>query len=547
MAKWGKRVALPGSRREPSPAARHTGPLDDAEVIEVTVRLRARKTARRFGPEMMVMGGRLPRERNYLTLRQLANRRGAAAADVAKVERFARDHGLQPSGNRAERTLRLKGTVAAFSRAFRVKLQAFSMGKRRFRGRRGPIRIPQELAGIIVGVHGLDNRPAARLRHPSRAHVAEARPKRHALSVSEVARLYNFPAKLTGRGQCIALIELNEPDLLGNAGSGGYDPGDLAAFFRALGIRRSLPEDVCVDGGANLPGLSDVDREVVTDIEVAAAAAPGAKLVVYFAPNTTHGFLNAVKAAIHDEKHRPTIISISWGAPEGAAGHYSPQFMQGLHELFEDAAALGITVCCSSGDDGSADMREHWDGRAHADFPAASPVALGCGGTRLSVRNGRIAKERVWNARRRASGGGVSRFFAPPPYQRQAGLPRRPSKDGGRGVPDVAGNADPATGYKIFINGKPDSAGGTSAVAPLMAGLVARINEHLVKSTGHTAGFINPLLYTPDFRAVFRDITEGNNDVRGRLKGKYPARKGWDACTGLGVPDGETLLRLLSR
>src|SRR5262249_14164578 len=226
--------------------------------------------------------------------------------------------------------------------------------------------------------------------------------------------------------------------------------------------------------------------------------------------------------------------------------HYSPQFMHGMDEALADAAALGITVCCAAGDDGSANMPEGWDGEAHADFPSASPFALGCGGTRLEVAERRIKSETVWNARERGTGGGVSSFFRRPPYQRNAKVPPRPAPSGGRGVPDVAGNADPATGYKIFINGKPDSAGGTSAVAPLMAGLIARINEHLVKSTGRTAGFINPLLYTPDFRAVFRDITEGNNDVRGRLKGKYPAPPGWDACTGLGVPDGQRLVRLFS-
>jgi kumamolisin len=553
MVRKAKSVPLEGSKRRPAPATRAAGDLDPKEEIAVTVRVRARKKPRRFGARMMKMGALQPRVRRYLTRDELAREYGAAAADFKKVEDFAKRHDLDAERHVEHRTVTLKGTIAAFSAAFEVTLQKVRIRKHRYRGRTGPVHIPKELAGIIVGVHGLDNRPAARQRRPSRPRVAGGRKAAktdRTLAVPDVAALYNFPAKLTGKGQCIALIELNMPDDEGNA-AGGYDPDDIARFFKRLGIRGPRPVTVSVDGGVNRPGHSVADREVVTDIEVAGAAAPGARLVVYFAPNTTSGFLNAVKAAVHDTKHRPTIISISWGAPEGAAGpasgRYSPQFMYGMHEMFEDAAALGITVCCSSGDDGSADMREHWDGRAHADFPAASPFALGCGGTRLAVKDGRIAGETVWNARQRGTGGGVSRFFGPPPYQAKVKLPRRPTKQGGRGVPDVAGNADPVTGYKIFINGKPDSAGGTSAVAPLMAGLVARINEHLVKTTGRTAGFINPLLYSADFEAAFRDITAGNNDVGGRLAGKYPARKGWDACTGLGVPDGETLLQLLSR
>jgi len=303
---------------------------------------------------------------------------------------------------------------------------------------------------------------------------------------------------------------------------------------------------VGVDGGANMPGFSDADGEVVLDIEVAGAAAPGAKIAVYFAPNTTQGFIDAVNAAVHDAVRKPSVISISWGGAEDPNGHMSPQFFQGMDKAFQDAAALGITVCCASGDDGSADMSEKWDGKPHTDFPSSSPFALGCGGTKLIGSGSKITSEEVWNRGRRggSGGGGVSNFFARPSYQSKAKVPKSPKGKVGRGVPDLAGNADPFTGYQIFLNGAPDSSGGTSAVAPLLAGLIARVNERLVAKVGKTAGFINPLIYGPAASAL-RDITTGNNDIEQNLNGKYTAGKGWDACTGQGVADGVKLLKAL--
>ena len=136
----------------------------------------------------------------------------------------------------------------------------------------------------------------------------------------------------------------------------------------------------------------------------------------------------------------------------------------------------------------------------------------------------------------------VSNLFPLPSYQSSAGVPKSPKGKAGRGVPDLAGNADPVTGYQVFLQGQNDVIGGTSAVAPLMAGLVALLNENLSKtSPGKTVGFISPLLYN-SAAAIFRDITLGNNDIEGNLKGKYTAGPGWDACSGLGVPDGQKLL-----
>ncbi|HEX4861686.1 MAG TPA: S53 family peptidase, partial [Rhizomicrobium sp.] len=306
---------------------------------------------------------------------------------------------------------------------------------------------------------------------------------------------------------------------------------------------------VGVDGGANIPGKPNGgDDEVTLDIEVAGAVAPGARYAVYFAPNTTNGFIDAVKAAVHDKVRRPSVVSISWGGAEDPDGQVAKQFLDGLHEALRDASLLGVTVCVATGDDGAADMDQtDWDGEPHADFPSSSPYALACGGTRLMGAGTTISSETIWNdgARGGAGGGGVSTYFGLPSYQSKAGVPLSPKSKPGRGVPDVAGNADPETGYEIYLGGSPQVIGGTSAVAPLMAGLVALINEQMSKTSKNPVGFMNTQIYTGKGPSAFRDIVTGNNDIFGKL-GKYSAGAGWDACSGLGVADGKKLMTLLT-
>jgi kumamolisin len=288
---------------------------------------------------------------------------------------------------------------------------------------------------------------------------------------------------------------------------------------------------VSVDGGANQPG-GDADAEVMLDIEVVGSIAPGALIAVYFAPNTTAGFLDAITTAVHDSQRNPSVVSISWGQAEDAPQGWTEQDRNAYDQAFQDAAALGVTVCTAAGDDGSND--NVGDGQAHVDFPSASPWVLSCGGTRLQSSGQTITSEVTWNeSSGGATGGGVSRFFAKPDYQANAGVPNQvDTNQPGRGVPDVAGNADPQTGYQVRVNGQDTVVGGTSAVAPLYAALIARINQKI----GRRAGFANAKLYAHDQQ---RDITEGDN-------GAYSADAGWDACTGLGSPNGAEVLAALS-
>jgi kumamolisin len=406
------------------------------------------------------------------------------------------------------------------------------------------------LEGVIEGVFGLDNRPVAK-RRAARVTKKAAAGTASPFTAVQLAQIYNFPTGVDGTGQTIAIIELG----------GGYFPQDLEQYFANLKVPLPTVIPISVDGAKNAPTTANSDdAEVVLDIEVAGAVAPGAQIVVYFAPNdaSSKGFLDAITKAVHDTQFKPSVISISWGGPEDPSNSgFQTQFDQALQE----AALLGITVCIASGDDGSADMGPKvWDGKAHVDFPASSPFALACGGTKLIASRGSITSESVWNHKKAdvssnagpdgsfdAGGGGVSGAFPLPAYQNQANVPVSLNPQGfkGRGVPDVSGDADPDTGYKIQVDSQQIQEGGTSAVAPLWAGLIALINQKLKGRVG----FINPQIYSlaPD-SGVFNDVTAGNNRVSyKKFKNVgYDAGKGWDACSGLGSVDGTKLSESLT-
>jgi kumamolisin len=339
----------------------------------------------------------------------------------------------------------------------------------------------------------------------------------------EVGQAYSFPAQATGEGETVGIIELG----------GGFDTADLDAYFQGLGLTPPDVTAVGVDGATNSPGTdTNADGEVMLDIEVIGAIAPAASIVVYFAPNTDAGFIDAVSTAVNDTTRRPSVVSISWGGPEDT---WTAQARGQMEQILTDAGGLGVTVTAAAGDGGSTDGVD--DGQQHVDFPASAPHALACGGTALQATGGQITGETVWNdTGDGATGGGVSTEFALPSYQSAAGVPANVDTDQpGRGVPDVAGDADPQTGYTIRVDGSDQTIGGTSAVAPLWAALIALLNESL----GAPLGFAQPRLYGSAQATGFHDIVSGDN-------GAYSAQAGWDACTGLGSPNGSALLVALS-
>lgn len=561
-----KRITLPGSNRRPIAGAKVVGAVDSDQRIEITVQVR-RRPGSDLDSTVNTIASQGLADRKYLTRAELASQAGADPADFAKIDSFAHDHALTVvEASVPRRTVKLSGRIADFSAAFGVKLQRYKAGAVAYRGRTGSLTIPAELEGIIERVLGLDDRPAVETHYrllsnaqsTKAARIAKrgragAKPRAAAdnfpgYSPVQLAAIYDFPTNLDGTGQTIALIELNDVDNQGNPTGAGYATSDLETFFENLGIPVPSVSAVGVDGGANLPGQdADADGEVTLDIEVAGAIAPGAKIAVYFGTNTDDGFIQVLSAAVHDDVRKPAIVSVSWGQAEETS---SSQMLQGLQQILQEAAALGVTVCVAAGDDGSADMTQDvWDDKPHVDFPASSPYSLACGGTTLDASSTPGSPvETVWNRGTKggATGGGVSNFFPKPSYQASINVPAPANPAGGRGVPDVAADADPFTGYSVVIGGQQEPIGGTSAVAPLYAGLIARINQSLTANGGNAVGFLNPLLYAQaSTSGVFHDVTSGNNDIYNDLGGEFEAGPGWDPCTGLGSIDGAKLLAAL--
>ncbi|HEY2315271.1 MAG TPA: S53 family peptidase [Streptosporangiaceae bacterium] len=517
-------VPLAGSQRSELPAAAAAGPVDPAERIELTIITRRAAALPRTADGAPV---RLSRS-------ELRQRYGSVPADHELVANVLTsiDPAIQVTAQEpGARRMTVAGPVGALAGAFGADLSLVtSTGPTgaavTHRYRRGSLQVPAQLDGVVVAVLGLDDRPQA---VPHFRFAAAAAAKQVSYTPPQVADLYSFPAGTDGTGHTVAIIELG----------GGFSTGDLDSYFSSLRIATPSVTAVGVDGASNVAGQDPqgADGEVLLDIEVVGAVAPGAAQLVYFAPNTDQGFLDAVTTAVHAEP-TPVAVSISWGGPESS---WTAQSMTALDQAIADGVALGVTVTAAAGDNGSGDGAS--DGQPHADFPASSPHVLACGGTSLRAdpATGAISSETVWNdgGGGGATGGGVSATFALPGWQASAGVPVSPRGAPGRGVPDVAGNADPATGYQVLIDGHQTVIGGTSAVAPLWAALVARYAQAL----GRSLGLIQQPLYA-GVQAGYpvpglRDITSGNN-------GAYVAGPGWDACTGLGVPEGAKLLATLS-
>ncbi|MGI0131285.1 MAG: S53 family peptidase [Thermoplasmata archaeon] len=511
-------LELPGSARRTPPGAQRIGPANPEEVVEVTLLLRG-DPRRASLPSLEELAQRPLARQTRLSRETFSTTYGAREDDLAAVATVARAYGLRPTAtDLGRRTVRLAGPVRALSATFGVDLARYRHPGGSFRGREGPLRIPAELHERVLGAFGLDNRPQAKTHFRVRPASAAGAPSYTPL---EVAAAYAFPAGTDGTGQCIGLIELG----------GGYRPSDLAQYFQELGVPAPTVTDVSVDGGSNAPtgSAAGPDGEVELDLEVAGSLAPGARLAVYFAPNTDRGFLDALSTAVHDSTRRPTVISVSWG---GAESSWTAQSRAAFESVILDAANLGVTIAAAAGDDG-ADDGGTGTGLA-VDFPASSPGVIACGGTRLVLSGATILSEVVWNdlaAGEGATGGGVSASIPRPAYQSAAGVPSGPGGFAGRGVPDVAADADPRTGYQVLVDGTSTVIGGTSAVAPLWAALLARLNQSL----GTPVGFVNPQLYGARASGTFRDIVSGAN-------GGYSAGPGWDPCTGLGTPNGTALL-----
>ncbi|MCC4595042.1 S53 family peptidase [Xanthomonas campestris pv. phormiicola] len=514
---------LPGSERQALPGCVDAGKVPASESVRVLLALRQVALDEAAARLLDATADRLPEP---LAREAFAERFAPSDADVHRIVAFAEQHGLQVEQHLSHAgAIFLEGSAEQMDQAFQVDLRDYRKDELRYRGRTGALSLPVELQGLVTAVLGLDNRPhahtlpKARDTQPGKRHQ-DAPPDAKRAPIAQytppqLADLYGFPQH-DGAGQCVGLIALG----------GGYDRAQLAAYFAKLGVPMPQIVEVPLAGARNQrSGQTDkADIEVQMDVQIAGAIAPGAKHVVYFAPNTDNGFLEAILNAVHDRVHAPDVIAISWGFSETL---WTAQSREAYNRALAAAALMGITVCIASGDDGASDGQPG----LNVCFPASSPFVLACGGTRLQV-DGQTANEQAWSG----SGGGQSRVFPRPRWQQ--GLSMNGTQAAAqpltmRGVPDVAADADAETGYYVHIDGRPAVMGGTSAAAPLWAALLARIYG----MNGSRRVFLPPSLYTAAAGAC-RDVVTGDN--RG-----YKAGIGWDACTGLGVPDGAQIAALL--
>ena len=535
-------VPLPGSNRTLLPNSQPAGPIDPSEIASLTVRVRSAGDPKKLVKKAYALAKSPLTKRKYLTHAQVEKSHGASKEDLDKVEHFAQQHDLMVvHRSAAERSVVLKGRLGDLLTAFHAEVQMYHHAVGTYRGRQGEIKLPEELSTIVTGVFGFDTRPSHRESHKQK-NVAQNGPSvQNGVPATEYASRYNFPNAhnsnaLDGAGQTIAFIELG----------GGFRTSDLTVFFKEIGLSAPIVSSVSVDHAGNSPTTpASQDSEVMLDLEVAGAVAPKATLVVYFAPNSGQGLVDAVSAAVHDSQRKPTVISISWGVPEDSLDQQS---IDAFHEIFAAAATMGITVCAATGDHGTAVLdAAHWDHKIHVSHPASDDLVLACGGTQIDSNSN---DDVVWNNGKPfdanppgsggwATGGGISEIFKVPSYQKDPKPPVSISNGkAGRGIPDIAMCA---TNYFSRVDGQEGAQAGTSAVAPLMAGLVARLNQ----AKGKNVGFLNPFLYANVAKGITHDVTSGTNAIKDTVKG-YDAGPGWDACSGLGTPDGTAILNTLS-
>jgi kumamolisin len=565
---WDERVEVPGSEREAVARARRSGEeVDRNQPITVTLLLAPDPASRRrleslhsLAQEDVAPGRRGPyAERADLVA---ANRPSDDA--LLRVGMFAAKYGLAPVGPiHPPGLLTLEGRWQDMERAFETKLEAEIQLDRHgreilFRQRTGPLTVPRPVAGDIEGVFSSDDRRQARMKmhtqthenvQPAQAILASGEPLtfgmaqggQRSFTPRNLAKLYEFPEGLDGRGQTIGIIALG----------GAVNLTAVATFFAHLQSPHPTITQVVAEGVPDPLGKDpEADDEMQLDIQMAASIAPGAPIVVYVAPNNSSGYLRALAAAVYDQVHTPTVCTSSYGLAEN---RWTGQARKAIDRVLQDAASLGVTVCIASGDSGSSDDEDE-PGTARVDYPSASPYALACGGTQFDLAEAGIQleagasvgrlPETVWNdGHGAASGGGVSDSVPLPDWQQARGIVV--TRTGGKGspaqrraLPDVAGNADPRTGCVLRFpdpsdpKRRQDVAGGTSLVAPMYAGLIARINQAI----GQAVGYVNPYLYKSiDTSRAFEDIKHGDN-------GAYQAHDGWDACTGFGRIRGRELL-----
>jgi kumamolisin len=521
---------LPSARA--MPAALRIGPLAPDFPLQIALVL--------HGQHQAALGSLLAAEddpmsplyHHYLSPDGFARMYGPAAADVTRVAQVLRAAGMLVELSHAPGSLLMaRGPAAAVEALFGVALDEYRApdGQQYYTGRSSP-HLPAALAASVSGVLGLDSRSHLQLRPQIRPLVALRSAQRGAydgLEPTDLARAYDLgplQAKgLDGTNQTIAVAEID-----------AFSAADIATYDKAFGISAPPVRVISVGGGA-----TGHDPEATLDIEVLHAIAPHAHILAYEGGQDLSQLAQVFSQMVSD--HRAQVISISLGACEGQTnGSDGQSFVNSLNNTFQQADAEGISVLVASGDSGAYGCQ---DNALSVELPAASPYVTAVGGTTLYLNSdGTYGHEAGWVGplEETGSGGGLSQLYSRPSWQTGAGV-RNYASNGMRQVPDVAADADPLSGYLIFSSGW-QIMGGTSAAAPLWAGLIALADQSAAGNGKSLLGFLNPALYTlgnsDSSPSPFHDVTIGGNLY-------YQAMPGWDYATGWGSPDAGVLVSAL--
>jgi kumamolisin len=434
-------------------------------------------------------------------------------------------------------TIKLLGTVGQFNTLFDIQLEDITDNNRIYVTHTKDLTIPNEINDVVEMIAGLDN--SVSFKHnaiPNNSAPFKIDPNIISNPTPlDLAQAYQFPRtsgndQSQGVGACVAIVELG----------GGWTTQNLTSTFSRIGLSNPNVVDILVDGATNDPTDANSSAEVMLDIYCTGAVIPSGKIAMYFAPNSFQGFIDCITAATNDNVNNPSVISISWGTTDT---NWSTQSRQSFDTALQAAIIRGITTFVAIGDFGTQAIN---GGPTYTvQYPGTSPYVVSSGGTIVTINNDyTIASETVWNQSSYSTGGGISTLYSIPSWQSGKGYTYKLYPAGTvtalttRGVPDISAMA---TGYQFYYSSSNTFGNfvGTSAVAPLLAGMMGRINAY----SNQRVGFINSTVYAnPN---VFNDITVGNNAAPNTQAG-YSATASWDACTGLGSPVGTAMAALFS-
>lgn len=542
----GETSKLMDSLQETAPSDKVIGPTDARAEMNATVMLKSRASVLRMDRYIarMAEGREAPlSDANNAFLEKF----GARPESFDALKQFATEHNLSiaESDLRSGRVL-LIGKTADFQNAFGVKLNDYATTNGVQQGHTGALSIPKELTQHVRAVLGVDMRPVAapnyrlQILDETSTTALRTEPPNHEAPVeipadqfikeggylaTDIAKAQNFPLKTGGEGQHGAYISLG----------GGVDLADYNKFFPAHGLEQPKPLRIVeLDGAKNSPGNPHAgDTENALDGLQIQSIAPKAQIDMILGPNNDQGLVDVFERGIFPKagEAQKSVISSSWGLAEHKQ---TPQAIHTLSIAFRQAAIRGVQIVAGSGDSGA----KSYSPTFQPEYPASDPNVTGVGGLKMILDNeGKLSSATAWNEGETSStGGGVSKIFRLPRWQRDASVPMNlDTGKPGRGVPDISTNAAKATGFPVRVGGQELIIGGTSAGAPLYGGLLLNINSELALSGIKPITPLNPWMYARANSGIFQDVTSGSNHG-------YEAGKGWDAVTGLGWVNGQSML-----